>query len=92
MLGVGSASIMPYIGYKFTYFLLNNLRIIQIIAFIWLTFMFFLCKSHIREQIFMLKMKCWLNFILPTPVMAKLIQAWLTLKLTIVFQLVNVRT
>ena len=44
MLGVGSASIMPYIGYKFTYFLLNNLRIIQIIAFIWLTFMFFCAK------------------------------------------------
>ena len=55
-------------------------------------FYVFLCKSHIREQIFMLKMKCWLNLILPTLVMAKLIQAWLTLKLTIVFQLVNVRT
>lgn len=26
-------------------------------------FYVFLCKSHIREQIFMQKMKCWLNFI-----------------------------
>jgi len=37
---------MSFIGYKVTCFLWNNLWLKQIIAFIWLTFMFFVQKSH----------------------------------------------
>ena len=38
---------MSFIGYKVTCFLWNNLWLKQIIAFIWLTFMFFFCANDV---------------------------------------------
>ena len=67
---------MSFIGYKVTLFLLNNLWLCKLFAVLWLFFMIFCGNCPFRWQRIVQKSNCWLNFILPTLVMAKLKQVW----------------
>lgn len=67
---------MSFIGYKVTLFLLNNLWLCKLFAILWLFFMIFCGNCSFRWQRIVQKSNCWLNFIIPTLIMAKLKQVW----------------
>ncbi len=67
---------MSFIGYKITKNLSNNLWLCKLFAVLWLVFVFFCGNCPFRWQRIVQKSNCWLNFILPTLVMAKLKQVW----------------
>ena len=67
---------MSFVGYKITKNILYNLWLCKLFAVLWLFFMIFCGNCPFRRQRIVQKSTCWLNFILPTLVMAKLKQVW----------------